>query len=165
MRQSRLPGLSPHPPLSRERIAAARSRYGHSADRYLEYLHEGDPLADDLVSRFDGMTGREGYRMLMQATHEGIDSVSSPPRELVALFEHLDHVPAWVDWDGMNLASAKIMQNALLPAMSFAVYALPHTYLATGNKPLVFSTDLLDNTARRYATTTRFITEVFMPAA
>ena len=165
MIDSGLPGLSPHPPLSPERIAAARAKHGHSADRYLEYLHKGDHLADDLVDRFAGMRPKEGYRMLMQAIHEGIDSVKDPPEELVALFEHLDHVPFWVDWGGMNPASAKIMRNALLPAMSFAVYALPHAYLATGNKPLAFSKALLSNTARRYAGTTRFITEVFMPGS
>ena len=158
-----MPGQSPHPPLSPERIAAARAKYGHSAQRYLEYLHQGDPLADDLVSRFDRMTPGKGYRMLIQATAEGIDSVEHPPDELIALFEHLDHVPFWVEWDRMNPASAKMMGNALLTAMSFAVYALPHAYLATGNKPLAFSTELLDNTARRYAITTRFLTEMFMP--
>jgi len=163
--ETRIPGLSPHPALSPERIAAARAKYGHSADRYLESLHAGDPLADQLVERFHGMARGEGQRMLMQALHEGIHAVDAPPRELVALFEQLDHVPFWVDWDRMNLASAKIMQNALLPAMSFAVYALPHAYLATSNKPLAFSTELLDNTARRYAITTRFITEVFMPGS
>ena len=158
-------GLSPHPPLSPERIASARAKYGHSADRYLEYLHKGDPLADDLVDHFGRMRPGKGYSMLMQAIHGGINSVENPPDPLVALFEHLDHVPFWVDWERMNLASAKMMRNALLPAMSFAVYALPHTYLATSNKPLVFSTALLNKTAQRYATTTRFITEVFMPGS
>lgn len=160
-----IPRLSPHPPLSPERIAQARTEHGRSADRYLEYLHKGDPPADALVSCFDGMTRGEGHRMLMQAIHEGIDSVTYPPAELAALFEHLDHVPIWVDRDRMKHASAKMMRNALLPAMSLAVYALPHAYLATGNKPLVFSEALLDNTARRYAVTTRFVTEVLMPGS
>ena len=156
-------GTSPYPPLSQQRIASARAKYGHSIDQYLEHLHIGDPLADDLVNCFDRMTHQEGSRMLMQAIDTGIDSVDDPPTELVALFEQLDRVPCWVDWDRMNLGSAKIMQNALLPAMSLAIYALPHAYLATPNKPLVFSSTLINNTARRYALATRYFTEVFMP--
>lgn len=157
------PGTSPYPPLSQERIASAREKYGHFVDQYLEHLHIGDPLADDLVNCFDRMAHRKGSQMLMQAIDTGIDSVDDPPTELVALFEQLDRVPCWVDWDRMNLGSAKIMQNALLPATSLAVYALPHAYLATTNKPLAFSSTLINNTARRYALATRFFTEVFMP--
>ena len=134
-------------------------------DTYLEHLRLGDPLADDLVASFERLPPREGDRMLMQAIDSGIDSVDDPPDELVALFEQLDDVPAWVDWDRMRIGSAKILQNALLPVMSLVVYALPHTYLATGNKPLVFSTSLIHDVARRYATSTRFFTEVFMPGA
>ena len=156
-------GMSPYPPLSQERIASARAKYGHAVDQYLEHLHIGDPLADDLVNCFDRVTRRKGSQMLMQAIDTGIDSVDDPPAELVALFEQLDRVPCWVDWDRMNLGSTKIMQNALLPAMSLAIYALPHAYLATTNKPLVFSSTLINNTARRYALATRFFTEVFMP--
>ena len=155
--------MSPYPPLSQERIASARAKYGHAVDQYLEHLHIGDPLADDLVNCFDRVTRRKGAQMLMQAIDTGIDSVDDPPAELVVLFEQLDRVPCWVDWDRMNLGSAKIMQNALLPAMSLAIYALPHAYLATTNKPLVFSSTLINNTARRYALATRFFTEVFMP--
>ncbi|MDE2925248.1 MAG: oxygenase MpaB family protein [Acidobacteriota bacterium] len=159
------PGGSPYPPLSEERIASARAEYGHSVDTYLEHLHIGDPLADDVVNCFDRTTHRKGYRMLMQAIDSGIGSVDNPPAELVALFQQLDHIPSWIEWDRMKLASAKIIRNALLPAMSFAVYALPHAYLATGNKPLAFSNALLSNTARRYAVATRFFTEVFMPGS
>ena len=157
-------GTSPDPPLSEERIASARSKYGHAVDQYLENLHIGDPLADDLVDYFDRMPRRKGSQMLLQALDAGIDSVDDPPPELVALFEQLDRVPCWVDWDRMNLGSAKIMQNALLPALSLAVYALPHAYLATTNKPLVFSSTLVKNTPRRYAMATRYFTEVFMPS-
>lgn len=153
----------PPPPLSPERIAVARAKHGHSVDQYLECLQLGDPLADDLVECCHRIAGASGYRLLMRALDAGIGSVDTPPPELVALFEQLDHVPPWVDWDGMNPASAKIIRNALLPAVSLAVYALPHAYLATGNKPLAFSTALVSNTAQRYAVTTRFFTEVFMP--
>lgn len=141
----------------------ARSRFGHSAEQYLEHLQLGDPLADDLVECFSHMSYKRGFRMLLDAITHGIASVADPPPELVALFEQLDHVPFWVDWDRMHLASAKILRNGWLPALSLAVYALPHTFLASGNKPLVISGSLLHSTVERYALSTRFVTEVFMP--
>ncbi len=156
-------GASPFPALSPERIAAARTKHGHAVDTYLEHLRMGDPLADELVICIERLERRQGVHMFLQALDKGVDSVDSPPRELVALFEELDRVPFWIDWERMNLASAKIMRNALVPAMTLAVYALPHAYLSTGNKPLGYSNALVNQTARRYAITTRFLTEVFIP--
>ena len=158
-------GASPHPSLSSARIAAARAIHGDAVDNYLKHIQIGDPLADDLVKCFERMPRRKGFRVLMQAIETGIESVDDAPDELVALFEQLDQVPNWVDWDSMGRGSAKILQNALLPAISFVAYALPHAYLSTGNKPLVSSATLIDNTARRYGAATRFFTEVFMPGS
>ena len=112
---------------------------------------------------FGRITFRQGFRLLMQAIDHGIESVADPPPELVALFRQLDYVPSWVDWKHMHLASAKILRNAWLPVLSLAVYALPHVYLATSNKPLVFTGELLYSTAMRYALSARFVTEVFLP--
>ncbi len=157
------PGPSPFPPFAPARIEAARERYGHTVDRYLQYLQLGDPLADDLLECFSRITFRQGFRLLAQAIDHGIESIDDPPPALVALFQQLDYIPFWVDWQRMNRASAKILRNGWLPALSLAVYVLPHSYLATGNKPLVFTGALLHSTAERYALSARFITEVFLP--
>lgn len=157
------PGTSPWPPLSPERIEKARTQFGHSVDQYLEYLQKGDPLADDLIACFNRMPRGHGSRMLHQAIVGGIDSVDDPPPELVALFRQLDHIPFWVDWDRMYLASAKILRNGWLSALSLATYAIPHTYLATGNRPLMLTGSLLHSTAHRYALSARFVTEAFLP--
>ena len=157
------PGTSTLPPLSAARVAAAREQYGHAVDRYVEQLRVGDLPADNLVRAFEEMPPGTGPRMLLQAIDHGIESVTEPPPELVALFEQLDHVPFWVDWERMHLASRKILRNGLLPAMAFAVYALPHSYLATGNRPLAFTRELADATVDRYRHTTRFVIEMFMP--
>ena len=92
-----------------------------------------------------------------------LPSIDNPPKPLVVLFEQLDSVPAWVDWDLMRVASKKIIRSGLLTALSFAAYALPHTYLATANKPLAFTRTLLNKTTHRYAQTLRLITESFLP--
>lgn len=158
-------GRSPYPPFSQERIDSARARWPRSVDRYMEFLQVGDPLADAFVRSLEEREPTDPYSLVTRAITSGIDSVDNAPPELVALFEQLDHVPSWVDWEGMKIGSRKILQNALLPAMSLAVYALPHAYLATGNKPLAFSNTLIANTARRYAIATRFVTEAFMPGS
>ena len=157
------PGTSPFPPLAPERIAAARERYGVAVDRYLEHLQLGDPPADALVRCFEQMPPGAGSRMLARAIEEGIDAVDDPPAPLTALFEELDHVPFWVDWDLMLVASRKIVRSGLLATLAFAAHALPHSYLATGNRPLAFTSALRDDAPRRYAQTLRFVIESFLP--
>ena len=158
-----LPGTSNSPPLSAARVRSARAQYGHAVDRYIEQLRVGDPPADDLVRAWERMPPGDGQRMLTRAIDHGIESVPDPPAELVTLFKSLDHVPFWVDWDRMYLASRKILRNGLLPAMAFTAYAAPHSYFATANRPLAFTEQLADQTVVRYRQTTRFVIEMFMP--
>ena len=157
------PGYSKLPPLAPERIDLARERFGGAVDQYVENLNVGDPLADDLVRCFDEMPPNEGPRMLALAIRQGIDAIDEPPEPLVAIFKELDHVPFWVDWDLMAVASRKIVPSGLLTTLSFAAYALPHSYLATGNRPLSFTSTLLDDSPRRYAQTLHFVVESFLP--
>ena len=95
------PGISPFPPLSPERVEAARQLYGDTIDDYLRHLRTGDPLADDLVLSFERLPRGRGYKLLQNALDHGIDSLDDPPPELVTLFRQVDHVPFWVDWDRM----------------------------------------------------------------
>ncbi len=158
-----LSGTSPFPPLSPKRLEAAKAKYGSAVDQYMEHLSLGDPLADQLTAYFDRQAHGKGFHLLVQALDHGIESVPDPPAELVALFRQIDYVPSWVDWERMNIASRNVLQNGWLLAMALAAYAVPHTYLATGNKPLKHTGALLYSTAKRYALTTRFVTEVFLP--
>ena len=158
-----LAGHSPLPPLSPARIDAARALHGNAVDQYLAHLRLGDPLADAVVRWFEGLPPGQGFRLLLQAIDKGIGSLDDPPAPLVALFAQLDHVPFWVDWDRMKHGSRKVIRSGLLTALSFATYALPHAYLATANKPLAFTGALLGAAGHRYAQTTRFVIETFMP--
>ena len=156
-------GTSPFPPLSPQRIDAARKVHGSAVDQYLAHLRVGDPLADAVALWLEGLPPGQGFRLLLQAIDQGIDSLDDPPEPLVALFAQLDHVPFWVDWERMRHGSVKVIRSGLLTALSFATYALPHVYLATANKPLAFTGALLGQTAHRYAQTTRFVIDTFMP--
>lgn len=157
------PGASPFPPLAPERIEASRERYGVAVDQYLEHLRLGDPPADELVRCFEGMPPGEGSRLLRRALEDGIEAIDNPPAPLVALFVQMDHVPFWVDWDLMLVASRKIVRSGLLTTLAFGAYALPHAYLATGNRPLAFTQALLKDTPRRYVQTLQFVIESFLP--
>lgn len=151
-------------PLSPERIRMARERHGDEPiDRYLTHLRIGDPLTDALTLHFERMPPGEGGHLLTRVIVHGLDSVDDPPPELVALFEQLDHVPPWVDWRKMRHASGRILRTGMLTGLAFAAYALPHSYLATANKPLAFTGRLLGDTAQRYGRTVRFVIESFMP--
>ncbi|MEO0796797.1 MAG: oxygenase MpaB family protein [Verrucomicrobiota bacterium] len=154
---------SPHPPLSPERIESARRVHGDAVDEYLQHLQVGDPLADALVKDFEQLPKGAGFELFVRAIGEGIGSIENPPESLVAFFEQVDAVPDWVDWDRMSIASEKIINAGLLTGMAFALCALPHSYLANANAPLVFTRQLVDSTAHRYANTSRFVIESFMP--
>ena len=93
----------------------------------------------------------------------GIESLDDPPPELVALFKQVDHVPFWVDWERMKYGNAKILRNAFPTVLCFGLYALPYAYLGTANKPLAFTKELLDNVGRRYAYTSGFVIDTFLP--
>lgn len=152
------------PALSPERIRMARGAHGDDAvDRYLEHLRVGDPLADALVLHFDRLEPGRGDRHLHRAITHGVAALEEPAPVLTALFEELDHVPSWVDWREMRHASGRILRTGMLTGLAFAAYALPHSYLATANKPLAFTGRLLRDTARRYGRTVRFVMESFLP--
>lgn len=157
------PGISPFPPLSSERIESARQLYGNTVDDYLRHLRTGDPLADELVLAFERLPRGRGYKLLQEALDHGIDSLDDPPPELVALFRQVDHVPFWVDWERMKYGNAKVLRNAFLTALSFALYALPFSFMRTQNIPLAFTKELLDNAPARYSYTAAFVVDSFLP--
>ena len=157
------PGNLP-PALSPERIRIAREIHGDEAvDRYLANLYIGDPLADALMLPTSELSAHQVDRLLHQAITHGVDAVDDPPPALTALFAELDHVPSWVDWREMRHASGRILRSGMLTGLAFAAYALPHSYLATANRPLAFTGRLLRETARRYGRTVRFVLESFLP--
>jgi len=58
---------------------------------------EGDRLMDDVVGMFKRLPLTQGRTLFEQALERGIDTVTDPPPELIALFAQLDRVPDWID--------------------------------------------------------------------
>ncbi|MVZ99757.1 DUF2236 domain-containing protein [Actinomadura sp. LD22] len=62
-----------------------------------DHRWQGDELMDALVLAFTRLGMARGRRMLDRALDHGIDAVTDPPPELVALFRQLDDPPGWFD--------------------------------------------------------------------
>lgn len=148
-------------PLSAGRIKAAREQHGEKVDGYLERLRLGDPLMDNLLEWLETLPPGEGMGLLQMALAKGLPA--DAPAPLRALFDQIEPVPAWVDWDLMRDGSAAILQTGLLVSLVFATYALPHTFLATQNLTMAFTGELLTSSPQRFARTSSFVVESFMP--
>ncbi len=143
---------------------AARQRYGERADQYLDYLFRTDPLADAAVAALAELP--RGRRLLDTALNQGIEAAPEAPPALRDLFAQLDAVPFWVDWDQLDLGGAVYLRSGLFGVLTIGLVSLPLCYSSpAGNKPLVFSGQLIKHAARRLGETGRFVYLSSQPGA
>jgi hypothetical protein len=127
-------------------------------EKYAHYLFQTDPLADNVVTAFAAMPGGYGARLLDKALEKGIDAVSDAPEPLRELFAQLDDVPFWVDWQQLDRGGAVFLRSGLFGVLTIGLASLPLSYSSpAGNKPLVFSGQLVKRAARRLGETGRFV--------
>jgi hypothetical protein len=135
-------------------------RRGH----YLRFHSAVDPLADAVAAAFAERSAGSGRKMIETALERGIDAVEEPPPQLVALFKQLDTVPLWVDWDRIDRGGELFLRSGQVGIAVLKLYSLPMLYRsAGGNKPLVFSGNLLRRAPRRLAETARFALDTCKP--
>jgi hypothetical protein len=145
---------------------AARQRYGKRADQYLKYLFCTDPLADAAVAALAELPGGRGHSLLETALNHGIEAAPDAPSALRELFARLDEVPFWVDWDQLDLGGAVFLRSGLFGVLTIGLVSLPLCYSSpAGNKPLVFSGQLIKRAARRLGETGRFVYLTSQPGA
>jgi hypothetical protein len=123
---------------------------------------QGDPLADDLVLAFEALPPGEGQRMFEQALEKGIETVASPPPALVRLFEQIDAVPEWVDWERIHRGARAYMRPGFFGGLTLSAVGLLtgyHSHAAT--KALAFTGRLDQMAQRRLAETGLFVLQVF----
>ena len=82
----------------------AVTRFPVLAPAYFAAMWEGDPLADAFVADAVVLGKGRAMKMLRTACREGIAAVEDPPASLVALFDHLEDVPDWVDLEAIDHA-------------------------------------------------------------
>jgi hypothetical protein len=100
------------------------------------------------------------------AVAHGIGAVANPPQELVDLFEHLDNVPDWVDWDQLRRGSVAYWRAGKLVVMCLAYAAIGAGFRSYGgNRELVMSRRLLepDQVGRRLIETLRWAANASKP--
>ncbi|MGB1276074.1 MAG: oxygenase MpaB family protein, partial [Nannocystaceae bacterium] len=123
-------------------------------DRLVPYLWRGDPLADAVIA--DG------------AAQEVLAACQSPDEAYAQSVQNLARsvceVPAWVDWPRIARAGELFYRAGVLGGLVLGLRSLIAGYAAPdGNKPLVFSGRLAEQTPRRVAETSRFVTEACRP--
>ena len=146
------------------RLPEARARFGDRVDRLGAFLGRVDPLADDVVAAIEGTPG--GWHLFAEAARLGIDRVSGAPASFRALFDQVEHVPMWVDWDTIDHGGEVLLRAGPLGGIVLALKSLVLGYTSpAGNKPLVFSGRLQEQAPRRLNETARFVQATITPGA
>lgn len=124
-------------------------------DAYLRYTRIGDPLADAVVEMIRRLPAGHGRQMFETALEHGIDALVAPPPELVALFNHVDATPYWVNSDELDLGCRVIARTGVLGDLALVVVALMGGYLASRVCKTLVGTGKLTRTASQRLTETR----------
>lgn len=138
--------------------------HSRSVDIYQRLTRTGDAPADALAAAFAALPAGRGRQSLEQALSHGIDSVSHAPPALLDFFAQVDVPPLWVDWERIDRGGALLLRSGLVGISVLNLVCLPMMYRSpTGNKPLVFTGQLLRRAPRRLAETARFMLETSRP--
>lgn len=151
------------PPRRFVHAGAARAQFGPAVDTLASLLRAGDPLADRLIEATRHLPPRALHGMIDQAIQGGVGSVPDAPRELVALFEELEHVPAWVDKAALERGGELLFRSGWFGGLALGVSLLLGFASPGGNKPLVFSGRLEEQAPRRLIETSRFVEATCRP--
>lgn len=142
-------------------VDQARQKFGDQVDRLAPFLLRGDPLADAVIDEMRTMREGRGFALVNEIlANPEMPSAQRPPA-LRAFFEHVDYVPAWVNWEAMRRGNELLLRSGILGGIVLASASLVLGYASpAGNKPLVFSGRLKERAGRRLAETSRFVQAV-----
>jgi hypothetical protein len=138
----------------------ALDRFGELAERSFAALGRTDPVADHLVEWLATQPQRFDLMAAWQAAQAG----EPTPAPVMALFDSIRPVPAWVDWRRIDRARRPFERTGVFGGLVLSLRSLMGGYTApAGNKPLAFSGRLREQAPRRVAETARFVTAVCAP--
>jgi hypothetical protein len=127
-------------------------------------MQSADPPADALAAVFAALPAGRGRQMLDTALASGIEAVADPPAALVDFFAQIDATPPWVDWNRIDRGGALFLRSGVTGLAVLNLACLPMMYASpSGNKPLVFTGQMLRRAPRRLAETARFMLESSRP--
>jgi hypothetical protein len=130
-------------------------------------MNTGDRLGDAYIdAAFASPKGKSRARKDVNAALEGgIDSVSDPSPELVALFAQIDTDPEWVDWAKVE-HGAEVFRRYKELYPYFGMVTFPGYTLESITKPLVLTGAYTGGSAfGRFLETCRFWTDTTEPGA
>jgi hypothetical protein len=131
-------------------------------------MNTGDPLGDDYISAaFASPRGKARARKdVGQALQGGIDSVSDPSPELVALFEQTNTDPEWVDWEKVEHGAEVFRRYGKELYPYFGMVSFPGYGLESIAKPLALTGAYTGGSAfGRFLETCRLWTDTTEPGA
>lgn len=147
-------------------LAEAKAKYGSPlVEAVVGNMIKGDELAYSAWNALRPMK-RAGHQMFADALDNGIGSVKGAPAELTALFEHVDAVPAWVDWDQLDRAAVAIWRAGRFVPICLGYSSIGYGFSSYGGtKALNFTRLLIDEerAGERMAETLRWVAAVTTP--
>lgn len=150
-------------------VNAARTRRERgmnmaASGTYRRYTSAADPAADAVAAAFAKLPAGRGRQMLETALAEGIAAVADAPPELIEFFAQLEATPPWADWKLIDRGGSLFLRSGIVGIAALNLACLPMMYRSpAGNKPLVFTGQLLRRAPRRLAETARFMLETSRP--
>ncbi len=139
-------------------VEAARARWGDRVDRLAPFLMRGDPLADDLVEAMEAMPRGRGWALFNEELAHPGSCKGEMPEAMRAFFAQVDRVPLWVDWTAIERGGELLMRSGALGGIVLGAASLVMGYSSPGgNKPLIFSGQLVNRAVRRLNETARFV--------
>jgi hypothetical protein len=115
-----------------------------------------------VVAAIEGTHG--GWRLFDEAARRGVERVAGAPACFRALFEQVEHVPMWVDWESIDRGGSVLLRAGPLGGIVLGLKSLVLGYTSPGgNKPLVFSGRLQEQAPRRLHETARFVQATITP--
>ena len=147
-------------------LDAAKRRFDpHRVQAIVDHMALGDELAYEAWNALRPLKIR-GQKMLTQALEEGIDSVENPPEALVRLFEQVETVPEWVDWDQLQRGAVAIWRAGRFVPICLGYSSIGYGFSSYGGtKALNFTRLLIEEqrAGQRMAETLRWVAAVTTP--
>jgi hypothetical protein len=146
-----------------ENVTNAVSKYGDRVLALGKYLTVADPLADDAAAALVSL-GERGFATFERAASLGVARVPEAPPAFRRFFEAVEEVPAWADFDAIDRGGSLLFRTHMLGGLVLAFRSIMLGYVSPGgNKPLVYSARLQQDTIRRLIETSKFVQTTCLP--
>lgn len=147
-------------------LAEAKERFDpRVVETIVNHMNLGDELAYEAWNALRPLKIR-GHKMFAQALEHGIESVDNPPEALVRLFDRVDTVPAWVDWDQLRRGAVAIWRAGRFVPICLGYSSIGYGFSSYGGtKALNFTRLLIEEqrAGQRMAETLRWVAAVTTP--